>query len=161
MFASVCFLPLPTQENAMAEFQGNRETAPSTSVLSLRSRLADAFRMTLLWLGLGFLVGALSAPPERGIVAILAGAIAGMIVLPLIGAVLGFLGGKWRETLVGGVAGLMLGTLAGLFAGGNPSDVRAFANMALVSGALVGATLVPLYTQIRKGLGAFSRTLTN
>src|SRR5262249_12588316 len=62
--------------------------------------------MVLLWLGLGALVGSLSAPPDGGMVGFVAGALAGMIVLPIFGAVFGLLGGRWWETLLGAACGL-------------------------------------------------------
>src|SRR5205823_2792183 len=95
--------------------------------------------MTLLWLALGALVGVLGAPPERGILGMVASAIGGMIVLPFMGAVLGLIGGKWRETLVGGVAGLILG--AGVGVATAQPEFLSVANVGLLGGAMVGATL--------------------
>ena len=130
-------------------------TNPLPSFFSLRALGDKILRMTLLWLGLGIVVGVLSSPPEEGPVRIIAGAIAGMIVFPFIGAVLGLIGGQWRETLLGGIAGLVLGFSLGAACG--VPDLLATANVGLVGGALVGATFVSYLSILRKGLATLSQ----
>jgi hypothetical protein len=111
--------------------------------------------MGLLWLGFGVIVGALSAPPGSEMTGLISGAIAGMIVMPFIGALLGLMGGKWQQTLFGGVFGLSLGTVLGL---SNPSsELQVVASTSLVCGALVGATFLPWLGQVRKSFAFLGR----
>jgi hypothetical protein len=98
--------------------------------------------MALLWLGLGALVGILSAPPDGGVIGFVAGGLAGMIVLPAIGGLLGLLGGRWRETFVGAVGGLASGIAVAFFAGS--TRIAPTVNLLLLFGAYGGATLPPL-----------------
>ena len=98
--------------------------------------------MLILWLGLGALVGVLSAPPNGGIIGLAAGALAGMIVLPAVGALLGLLGGRWRETLVGVSCGLVSGLAAAFFTGS--TTLATTVNQFLLLGACAGATLPQL-----------------
>jgi hypothetical protein len=104
-----------------------------------RGRARPVVGMVLLWLGLGALVGILSAPADGGMIGYVAGALAGMIVLPVFGIVLGLLGGRWRETLVGSACGLASGIAVSLLNGyTRPSpSIRLY----LLLGAFVGATL--------------------
>ena len=95
--------------------------------------------MVLLWLGLGALVGSLSAPPDGGMVGFVAGALAGMIVLPILGAVFGLLGGRWRETLLGAACGLTSAILIA-FLGGSTTMVPNV-SLYLLLGAFAGATV--------------------
>jgi hypothetical protein len=98
--------------------------------------------MVILWLGLGALVGVLSAPIDGGIIGFVSGALAGMIVLPVIGAALGLLGGVWRETLVGASCGLVSGIAVVFFTGGTP--LAPSVSLSLLLGACAGATLPQL-----------------
>jgi hypothetical protein len=111
--------------------------------------------MTLLWLGFGVLVGVLSAPPAGGALAIVSGAIAGMIVLPFMGAFLGLIGGNWRETLLAGVAGLVVGALVDLVNG--QLDLLNTAKVGLVGGAIIGATFFSFVNHWRKTLALLTR----
>src|SRR5262245_12432236 len=98
--------------------------------------------MVCFWLGLGAFVGILSAPPNGGPIGFVAGAVAGMIVLPWFGAPLGLLGGRWQESLLGSGCGLLSGILVAYF---NGSPQRAStASLFLLFGAIVGAALPPL-----------------
>ena len=130
-------------------------TTELPAFFSLRAVRDKVLRMTLLWFGLGIVVGILSAPPERGIVGMVAGAIAGIIVLPFMGVFLGLIGGQWRETLLGGLAGLILSFGIGV-ASGVP-ELRPVANVGLVGGALVGATFFSYVSYLRKALAALSQ----
>ena len=120
----------------------------------MRGVMDKVLRMTLLWLGFGIVVGVISAPPEGGIIGMIAGAVAGMILFPFLGAFLGLIGGQWRETLLGGIAGLAMGFSLGVAGGLQPLPV---ANVGLVGGALVGATFVSYVGYLRKGLALLSR----
>jgi hypothetical protein len=106
---------------------------------SLATRVGS---MALLWLGLGAVVGILSAPPDGGIIGFAAGATAGMIVLPAFGAPLGLFGGRWRESLMGAVCGFSSGIAVTLFGGG--ARAAPSVSLHLVFGAGVGATLPQL-----------------
>ncbi len=110
------------------------------STLHSRQGLARRLRgMTVLWLGLGLLVGAASTPTGEGPIARVAFLLAGTIILTPLGLVLGLLGGQALETALGAAGGAVLGA-AGLLllpSGGPP---RLFATSVLF-GALVGATL--------------------
>lgn len=110
---------------------------------SLGKRVRD---MTLLWLGFGALVGAVTSAGDGGIVGALSGAVAGMILLPWIGVVLGLLGGPIRETLVGGVFGLAVGVVGGLLT----QEAFSFsqAGVGLLTGAFIGATFLALFRRL-------------
>jgi hypothetical protein len=95
-------------------------------------------KMTLLWLLFGALVGAVSQPPEMGLVGVVAGMIAGMTVLPVVGVCLGLVGGRVRPAAAGAVAGLAVGALGGLWLG--DGNVLRLAQIGLVCGALVGGS---------------------
>jgi hypothetical protein len=90
--------------------------------------------MLFLWLGLGGLIGILSAPPDGGVIGFVAGALAGMIVLPVLGGLLGLLGGRWRESLVGATCGLVSGIAVALFSG--TPRLAPSVNLHLLLGAL-------------------------
>jgi hypothetical protein len=128
---------------------------PAASFFSLQAIGINVARMTLLWLALGIMVGMLSSPFDEGIVRIVAGIIAGMIICPLIGAFLGLIGAQWRETLMGAIAGLGLGFCLGVASG--VAEVRPLANVSMVGGALVGATFLTYLTYARKFLAAILR----
>ncbi len=98
-------------------------------------------RMLLLWLALGALVGILTAPPG-GWIGLLAGAVAGMIVLPVLGLVLAFSGGRWTETLLGATCGLISGVVLGPIVGSVP--VGTSVSLCLILGGCAGATFPPL-----------------
>jgi hypothetical protein len=94
--------------------------------------------MMLLWMVFGTFVGAVGSPFHEGAVRIAAGAIAGMLVLPPLGLVLGLLGGQVRDVLLWGSGGWVLGAMAGLLLGAEPIFL---ANVGLVMGGTFGATL--------------------
>jgi hypothetical protein len=98
--------------------------------------------MVLLWLGLGAVIGVLSAPPNCGVIGFLAGALAGMIVLPAVGALFGLLGGRWREALVGAASGVGCGVAVSFFIGSN--WLASSVSLHLLLGACAGATLPQL-----------------
>jgi hypothetical protein len=95
--------------------------------------------MVILWLGLGALIGVLSAPPDGGNIGLVSGALAGMIVLPAIGALLGLLGGVWWETLVGASCGFVSVNAVAFFYGSAP--LATSVSLPLLVGACAGATL--------------------
>src|SRR5262245_28460648 len=86
----------PTPDSEIPH-ESSQTAVPPTWILSLRSVAIAVFQMSLLWLGFGILVGAASALPDGDAIRIASGIIAGMIILPVIGALLGLIGGRWRE----------------------------------------------------------------
>jgi len=98
--------------------------------------------MVLLWVGLGAVIGVLSAPADGGMIGFLAGALAGMIVLPALGALFGLLGGRWREALVGTACGLVCAIAIAFFSGN--SWLASSVSLYLLLGASAGATLPQL-----------------
>ena len=99
--------------------------------------------MVLLWLGLGALVGTLSAPPDGGMISLVSGAMAGMIVLPGFGAMFGLLGARWWEPLLGAACGLVTSFTFGFLNG----STRLGPNIGLylLFGAFAGSTLPQAY----------------
>jgi hypothetical protein len=113
---------------------------PSSDVW--RSLARRVVSMLLLWLALGAVVGVLSAPPGGGPIGFLAGAVAGMIVLPVLGVAFGVLGGHWRATLLGASCGLVSGCAAALVVGSTRLGLSA--SLCLIVGACAGATFPQL-----------------
>ena len=107
--------------------------------------------MAGVWLLFGVVVGAGSQPTEGGMLGVVAGIIAGVLVLPWLGVVLGLMGGRARETLLGGLPALLVGAAAGLAVG--QADVVRWAGACLVFGGLAGAT----FPALCRGLGACLR----
>lgn len=107
--------------------------------------------MTLLCLLFGAVAGAATAP-RGGAVALISGALAGMIILPPLGAVLGLLGGRPKDTLFGGLCGLAIGALAAAVAG--EADMLGRANLTLIEGIIVGATFPALARRVRAAVGS-------
>lgn len=118
-------------------------------------------RMSLTWLFLGAVVGALNGLDNGGEIGLIAMMIGGMISLPIVGLFLGLIGGDAR----GSVAGAM-GALIGCWlarAVGGPAIPPAGMGLAVVFCALVGATgflflrfLVWKYTIVFRALAWFA-----
>jgi hypothetical protein len=103
--------------------------------------------MSLLWAFLGVAIG-LSTAPGTSAVALISGAIAGVIVLCPLGVVLGLLGGQVKETQLGGLLGLCLGGAAGVLLG--PVNALFFVNVGLLMGALGGGLTFALIRRARQ-----------
>jgi hypothetical protein len=112
----------------------------------LMGRVRD---VAALWSGFGVLIGVWTISHRGGIVDLAAGAVAGAIVLTPLGAVLGLLGGRRDETLVGGLAGLGLGALAALATGQDPASLG---SLGLLMGGLAGATFAGLFWRLPRWL---------
>jgi hypothetical protein len=112
-------------------------------------RLLNTGKMMLLWAFFGTCIGAGCGPSDAGMVGIIAGMIAGVIIMPWLGLVLGLLGAEVRCTLIGGVQGTIVGLLAGVACGVTP--IAYVVHSGLIGGALAGGT-VPFV------LGQFQRT---
>jgi hypothetical protein len=102
--------------------------------------------MALLWTAFGAVFGAGITPPGLGTVGAVSFAIAGIIVLAPIGIVLGFLGGQWKDTLLGGAVGMTAGAIVGVLA--SEGDLLYQANFGLLLGSLVSATCPALCRQM-------------
>jgi hypothetical protein len=95
--------------------------------------------MTLLWALFGAAAGASHYLVHGGnLIAILSGAIAGVLVMPVLGVPLALLGGQVKPTLLGGIWGAALGVLAGFVAG--PSNAPVSPDFGLLVGGMAGAT---------------------
>jgi hypothetical protein len=110
------------------------------SELSAGAILRRVRDMMLLWLFFGAVCGAcLDLDREGTLLRIVSSVLAGMIVLPVLGAFLGLAGGRVRPTLLGGFCGGVLAGVVGAVAG-------AVAPLYLVSfgvilGGLAGGTI--------------------
>lgn len=112
----------------------------------VRARLA---RMMSAWLALGALVGIGSGATAVGAATtVLANMLAGMILFPPVGLLLGLIGGRARESLLGAAVGAILGAALGAVAG--PAGLVETATHALLVGALAGATLRPYLAVARR-----------
>jgi len=107
-------------------------------------------RMMLVWLLFGAAIGPGSAP-DAGAVGLISGILAGMLLLPWLGLVLGLIGGQARQALLGGAWGFAVGLAVALAA--DEGDVLRKANVALIAGGLIGATF-PLVYRLLAGAGA-------
>jgi len=114
--------------------------------------------MAAVWLLFGAVVGACSQPPGAGLLGLVSFMLAGMLLLPFLGALLGALGGRSREALIGGVWGLAWGVI--LARGGQESEVGAKAAVTLLVGGVAGATLFPLLGEVRRRLLGAHATAT-
>ena len=96
--------------------------------------------MLVVWGAIGMAVGVLTAQTP-GPIGIVAGIIAGVIVITPLGALLTLIGGRARESLIGAALGVLLvPALARLVA--LPVTSVSLAPFGLILGALVGATAV-------------------
>jgi len=131
------------------EYRESRPEPGSLAVgLPTQPGLARRMRnMVLVWLFFGVLVGPGSAPPNSGVIGVISGVIAGMLLLPFLGAALGLMGGRAREALLGGVCGLLVGTAMGLGEGAILTKV----NPCLIVGGLIGATFPGMWQLLVMG----------
>jgi hypothetical protein len=131
-------------------WQPNVRSACLNFVLShppypLGSRVRD---MALLWTALGAVVGAGSTSFKGGAIGVVSGAIAGILVLPFLGAFLGLIGGRPQETLFGALCGLVVGAAAGAL--GGSADLPAQMMFTLLIGALIGATFPGMFRRLKE-----------
>jgi hypothetical protein len=94
--------------------------------------------MSLTWVAIGALYGAIGGARSGSIVELVSGMISGMVVLPIAGAFLGLIGAEVGGSLVGAVGGL-LGSWLALPFSGIAVDAPTMRFMVLF-GALGGAT---------------------
>ncbi len=123
------------------------------SVLTLRSFISglDApvaappllrrvLHMTALWTFFGAVMGLGMGLMEGGWIGVAAHVFAGLMIMPLIGLIVGLVGGPWREAFLGAVSGAALGLAAGQLLG-SPNPVQ-IGYACLLVGGLVGATFL-------------------
>lgn len=105
-------------------------------------------RMMAAWLALGAIVGTGTGTTAGGeATMILSNALAGMILFPPVGLLLGLIGGRARESFIGAAVGAILGTALGTIA--SPAGFSKTATHALLIGALAGATFRPYLILVR------------
>jgi hypothetical protein len=102
--------------------------------------------MALLWLVIGAVVGASVVRPGTGTPNLLAGVVAGMIVLGSLGILLGLIGGRWNEAAVGAASGQSIGLIAGVL--GVTGGPVLLTTTGLIFGALVGSTIVGVFYRL-------------
>jgi hypothetical protein len=117
---------IPGQEHAM--------NSPRNR-LSLGRRVLGIF---FTWLLLGALIGVIEGREMGGGIQIVCMMIGGMAVLPIVGVLLGLIGGDAKGS-VAGAAGGFLGCWISECVGGVPIQAQA-TNVIVIFGALVGAT---------------------
>jgi hypothetical protein len=104
---------------------------------TLAKRLRD---LTLLWALFGAVVGACPGLTHGGdALGILSGALAGVILTPVLGVLIALLGGQAKPTLLGAIGGAMVGVLARFVAGA--PDGQLTAELGLLVGGMAGGTL--------------------
>jgi hypothetical protein len=99
--------------------------------------------MAILWTLFGAVAGASHYLVLGGdIIAVVSGAIAGVLVVPVLGVILALLGGQVKPTLLGGIWGAAMGVLAGFVAG--PPNAPFSPDFGLLVGGMAGATFPQL-----------------
>jgi hypothetical protein len=104
--------------------------------LTFRDLLGGAGRLALVWLVFGAVIGSLLGQ-DGGAIGTISFAIAGALVMPWLGACLGFMGGRCRETIAGAAAGALIGTVLGI--GDQPLPPSVCLNLGLIVGGIIGA----------------------
>ncbi len=114
------------------------------------------FHMSLTWLILGAMIGAIGGIRSGAVIQLVSGALGGMIVLPFAGVFLGLLGGDARGSVVGAAGGLMGCWLAKPACGISldPASVE----VVVLFGALAGATCLLYFQLLRWGYGILFRS---
>src|SRR5262245_42881743 len=97
--------------------------------------------MTMAWLALGVLIGAMSGLADRSVIGVISGAIAGLVLLPWIGSFLGLLGARVADTLLGGAFGGIVMAAGGGVSG--TADPALHMHVGLLAGALTAGLLRP------------------
>jgi hypothetical protein len=113
--------------------------------------------MALIWAFVGQWVGADIGMRAGGLLGSIAGCVAVMAEMALLGAFLGWIGGSPRDTLIGAATGLVAGMMLGPL--GWHSDLISRADMGLIVGASDGAALRPYLRMIGRLVGAATRRL--
>jgi hypothetical protein len=114
---------------------------------SIRTLLKRVLAMMSLWTLYGLIVG--SSVLGGNFIGIISGAIAGAIILPWLGMVLGLMGGPVKDSLLGGIAGALVATLYTAIQNGS-IDSYSF-NICLIIGGIIGGNFA-LFLALRKRL---------
>jgi len=104
-------------------------------------------QMAFLWVILGSIVG-ICTVGAGGTILLIAGGIAGVVVLVPVGVILALLGARWPETLACATAGFLVGAGAGLFL----ESVGTLAATGLIFGGLVGGTFLAVFYRLPRML---------
>src|SRR5262249_39602273 len=109
--------------------------------------------MMALWMGFGVVVGSSILPGN--VIGVLSGAIAGAIIMPWLGMLLGLMGGPAKDSLLGGTAGALVDMLYDTF---RFSSIDPFTlNFCLIIGGMIGANFgafLMLGRRLRVGVAA-------
>jgi hypothetical protein len=111
------------------------KTIQASLPFPLRVLVRRMLAMAALWTLFGIVVGSALMPGDA--IGLLAGAIAGALVLSGMGLLLGLLGGRVAESFVGGLAGALVALISGVLAGGK-IDVFTL-DLCLIIGGVMGA----------------------
>jgi hypothetical protein len=126
--------------------------APTTFAFSFptpRELIRRMLAMAALWLLFGMVAGCILMPDS--VISLLSGAIAGAIVLPWLGLILGMLGGTVRQSLVGGLTGLLVAMFAAILSGSGFQPYNL--DLCLIIGGIVGANfslLTMMWVRLRQ-----------
>jgi hypothetical protein len=96
-------------------------------------------QMSKVWAILGATMGASVGMEAGGISGAVVTMIVGMVELASLGGIFALVGGTPEETALGAVGGLLVGAAVGMI--GAQTSLVLVANLAMVAGAIVGATL--------------------
>jgi hypothetical protein len=102
--------------------------------------------MSLTWLGVGALVGAIGGLRSGSVIELVSGLLGGMVVLPIAGAFLGLIGGDPVGSMVGALGGL-LGCWLSLPVNGIAVDTP-ITRFVVLFASLAGATVF-LYVRLK------------
>jgi hypothetical protein len=106
-----------------------------SSLSPLRLLVKRVLGMMALWTLFGLIVGSTSL--GGNIIGILSGAMAGAIVLPWLGMILGLMGGPAKDSLVGGVTGALVAVIYSFLRAGVIDSYTV--NICLIIGGIMGA----------------------
>ncbi len=113
------------------------------------------FQMSLTWLIIGAMVGAIGGVLSGSAIELVSGVIGGAIVLPVVGVFLGLIKGDAKGSVVGAAGGLLGCLLAKLTRGISPDALSV--QMVVVFGALLGATCLIYLQFVRWSYGFLFR----
>lgn len=134
-----------------------RNSPSSSSLVSVdslfRRAIKNAVKMSILWAGLGMVVGCLTLPVNGNGTLLTANILAGIIVLTPLGALLGFFGAGRREVLICALGGAML-SYVGASAVAH-ADLAKAAAIGLVFGGAVGATFVTTFFRLPSFIASY------
>jgi hypothetical protein len=113
--------------------------------------------MVLVWAFLGQWVGADIGMRAGGLVGSIAGSVAVMVEMAVLGALLGWIGARPVDTIIGAALGLIAGAMLAPL--GGHTDLISPANIGLIAGACDGAALRPYLRMVGRVVRAATRRL--